>query len=185
VILWGSVVVKTALLIESRCSCLCESVVLPVPVSMCQKRVPANSTCNEDQVTLALVRWLSPHPRALLRDDKMLPVCPPTFGTNHALWTFSRTLRRRGYLTDHLFAEQLHLFPGRDRVTQRINADSFQRAMYDLIMIESFDTIMNCTRVDNDNDCILETVTLPFWIFNYIDTSSLNCMLGSLCISDL
>ena len=130
---------------------------VPLPL-----RYPANDSCNDDQVSLTLVRWLSPHPRALLRDDKMLPVCPPPFGTNHALWTFSKTCRRRGYLTDHLFAEQLHLFPGRDRDTQRINAGSFQRAMYDLIMIESFDTIMNCTRVDNDNDCILETVTLPF-----------------------
>ena len=123
---------------------------------------PTNDTCNDDQVTLTLVRWLSPHPDALLRDDQMLPVCPPPFGTNHALWTFSKTPRRRGYLTDHLFAEQLHLFPGKDRDTQRLNAGSLQHAMYDLITIESIKTIMNCTRVDYDNDCILETVTLPF-----------------------
>ena len=123
---------------------------------------PANDSCNDDQVSLALVRWLSPHPLTLLCDDKMLPVCPPPFGTNHALWTFSKTHRRRGYLTGNLFAQQLHLFPGRDRDTQRINAGSFSHAMYDLITIESIDTIMNCTPVDNDNDCILETVTLPF-----------------------
>ena len=109
---------------------------VPLPL-----RYPANDSCNDDQVSLTLVRWLSPHPRALLRDDKMLPVCPPPFGTNHALWTFSKTRRRRGYLTDHLFAQQLHLFPGRDRDTQRINAGSFKHAMYDLIMIESIDTI--------------------------------------------
>ena len=123
---------------------------------------PANDSCNDDQVSLALVRWLSPHPLALLCDDKMLPVCPPPFGINHALWTFSKTNRRRGYLTGNLFAQQLHLFPGRDRDTQRINASSLSHAMYDLITIESIDTIMNCTPVDNDNDCILETVTLPF-----------------------
>ena len=123
---------------------------------------PANDTCFEDEVNLALVRWLSPHPLALLRDDKMLPVCPPPFGTNHALWTFSKTHRQRGYLSDHLFAQQLHLFPGKDRDTQRLNADSLKHAMYDLVMIETIDTIMNCTSVDNNNDCILETVTLPF-----------------------
>ena len=125
-------------------------------------RVPANSTCNEEEVTLALVRWLSPDPRALLRDDKKLPMCPPPFGTNHALWTFAKTRRQRGYLSDNLFARQLHLFPGKDMQTKRQNADALKYVMYDLVMVESIDTFMNCTRVDNDNDIIMETITLPF-----------------------
>ena len=128
-------------------------------------RVPANSTCNENELTLALVRWLSPNPRALLRDDRMLPLCPPPFGINHALWTFAKTRRQRGYLSDNLFARQLHLFPGKDLPTKRQNAASLKYAMYDLIRIETIDTFMNCTRDENENyfvDNIMETITLPF-----------------------
>ena len=125
-------------------------------------RVPPNSTCNRDQVTFALVRWLSPHPRALLRDDKRLPLCPPPFGTNHALWTFTKCTTARGYMSDHLFIRQLHMFPGSDRQTQRQRALSMRYARYDLIHIETIDVFMNCTRVNNDNDTIMETITLPF-----------------------
>ena len=125
-------------------------------------RVPANSTCNEDKVTLVLIRWLNPDPRALLRDDQMRPLCPSPFDINHALWRFAKTRRPRGYLSDALFTRQLHLFPGQDMRTKRQNANSLKYAMYDLVMIETIDSFMNCTRVDNDHDSIMETITLPF-----------------------
>ena len=66
-----------------------------------------NSTCNRNSVTFTLVRWLTPHPRAIIRDDRLRPMCPAPFDINHALWTFARTPRQRGYFTDHLFARQL------------------------------------------------------------------------------
>ena len=65
-------------------------------------------------------------------------------------------------MSDHLFVRQLHLFPGSDRQTQRQHARAMKYARYDLIHIETIDVFMNCTRVDNDNDTIMETITLPF-----------------------
>ena len=132
---------------------------IPVPERL---RVPKNNTCCDDRVTLAVVRWLSPDPRCLLRDTKYLPLCPPPFGANHALWTFSKTSTRRGYLSDRMFAGQLHLFPGSNRQTRRQNAAKLERARYDLIQLESIEHFMNCTLIDDDHDSILETVTLPF-----------------------
>ena len=136
-----------------------ENAGIAVPESL---RVPANDTCNRNSVTLALVRWLIPHPLALSRDEKLLPLCPPPFDINHALWTFAKTTRARGYFSDHLFARQLNLFPGRDRVTQRQYANTLKYARYDLVTLESIDTYMNCTFLDNDpNGSILESITLP------------------------
>ncbi len=126
-------------------------------------RDPANTTCNRDSVTLALVRWLTPHPLATCRDEQLRPLSPPPFDINHALWTFAKTQRQRGYFSDHLFARQLDLFPGHDRTSRRANALKLKYARYDLIQIESIDTYMNCTmHIDGDIESILETVTLPF-----------------------
>lgn len=137
-----------------------ENAGITVPRSLC---VPANDTCNRNSVTLAVVRWLTPHPLALSRDEKLRPLCPPPFDINHALWTFAKTTRARGYFSDHLFARQIDLFPGKDRTSRRQNALKFKYARYDLITLESIDTFMNCTHInDEDDDMILETVTLPF-----------------------
>ena len=123
---------------------------------------PLTNACSDDRIVFALVRWLSPDSRALLRDSKFLPLCPPPFGSNHALWTFATRTNQRGYLTDHLFARQLHLFPGSDRATRRQHARTFKYARYDLIGLNSIDIFMNCTFTDGDRSSILETVTLPF-----------------------
>lgn len=133
---------------------------IDVPAEM---RASAHNSCNEKSVTLALVRWLTPHPDALLRDDELRPVCPPPFDINHALWTFAKIENQRPYFRDHLFARQLNLFPGRDRVTQRQYANTLKYARYDLVTLESIDTYMNCTFLNNDpNGSILESITLPF-----------------------
>ena len=124
-----------------------------------QMRTSANNSCNEKSVILALIRWLTPHPLTLSRDDALRPLCPPPFDINHALWTFAKTNRQRGYFTDHLFTRQLDMFPGSDREVRRLNADTHKNARYDLIPLETMDTFMNCT-VDGDD--ILETITLPF-----------------------
>lgn len=131
-----------------------------VPESL---RLPKNKTCDKNRVHLALVRWLSPHPVALLRDNQLRPLCPPPFDINHALWTFARTEHSRRYFSDHLFARQLDLFPGHDRSTRRQYARTLKHARYDLVTLESLDIYMNCTLLDNQPDGgILESITLPF-----------------------
>ena len=132
---------------------------IPVPRDL---RRPRNNTCSPNRVVLAVVRWLTPDRQSLLRDSESRPLCPPPFGTNHALWTYARLPRRRGYFADHIFARQLHLFPGSDRQSRRRNALALTHARYGLIPLESMQTFMNCTTIDNDNDSILETITLPF-----------------------
>ena len=55
---------------------------IPVPDELLD---PLTNACDSDKIIFALVRWLSPDPRCLLRDSKFLPVCPPPFGSNHVL----------------------------------------------------------------------------------------------------
>ena len=132
-----------------------------IPVPECL-RVPANNTCCDDQVTLAVVRWLAPDPRSLLRDSECLPLCPPPFGANHALWAFAKLRTRRSYFSDNMFARQLHLFPGSDPLSQRDSARKLERAMYDLVQLETINVFINCTFIDDNHDSIMETITLPF-----------------------
>ena len=120
-----------------------------------------NNTTNEDVVVLALVRWLSPHPDALLRDVDRRPICPSPFDINHSLWTFSKLTRRRAYFSDNLFRRQLHLFPGCNDAQRLENAEKSSWSRFDFIQMESIDKFMNCTFIDNE-DTILETITLPF-----------------------
>jgi len=128
-----------------------------------QMRTSANKSCNENSVILALVRWLTPHPLALSRDDALRPLCPPPFDINHALWTFAKIQRQRPYFSDNLFARQLNLFPGNNRDSQRQYANTLKYARYDLVQLENIDTYMNCTFLNNDpNGGILESITLPF-----------------------
>lgn len=126
-------------------------------------RTSGNVSCNENSVTLALVRWLTGHPLALSRDEQLRPLCPPPFDINHALWTFAKTERQRPYFSDHLFSRQLHLFPGENRTRQRQYANTLKYARYDLVEMENIDVYMNCTFLDNDpNGSIFESITLPF-----------------------
>ncbi len=122
-------------------------------------RNPPNNTRT---VVLALVRWLSPHPDAILRDDQHRPMCPTPFDMNHALWEFSREPRRRDAFQHRHHRRQLHLFPGSDEATRRDNADRLAWARHDLIQLESIESFMNYTTVDKDDSCILETIILPF-----------------------
>ena len=116
----------------------------------------------DDTVVLALVRWMSPHPAALLRDSKLRPICPPPFDINHTLWVFSKCrFRRRCFADTHLFSRQLHLFDGVDDITRHENASQQEFAMYDLVQPESIECYMNCTTIDSGTS-ILQTITLPF-----------------------
>ena len=125
-------------------------------------------TSEEDEdtssVVLALVRWLSPHPRATLRDNESRPVCPPPLDTNHALWTYSKLRQRRPFfsLRDRLFRQQLSVFPGSDDTQRIANSNAESRAYYGMVLPETFVSYMNCTSVGMNQSDILETITLPF-----------------------
>ena len=115
-----------------------------------------------DTVVLTLIRWLSPHPKAIVRDPSLRPVAPPPLDIDHCLWEFTKQDLRRDSLSGRLFTPQLHLFPGKSRQERRDNAEDLRYARYDVITLDSLGMIMNCTCVDNDPNTILETVILPF-----------------------
>lgn len=117
---------------------------------------------NTEFVVFALIRWLSPHPDALLRDDQLRPICPAPLDINHALWTFAQ--EPRALLTTPVINRNMMLYPG-NTVEERVrNADAEREAMFDLVLPESLETFMNCTTCNTttDSNVILETITIPF-----------------------
>ena len=121
-------------------------------------RHPPTNTFSLD---LALIRWMSPHPDALIRDDKNRPICPPPFDINHALWQFSKVRTRRWQRGTQL-QSQLHLFDAPNDEQRRLIVETHRYAFYDFILPQSIDEYMNCTTIDGDPSTFLETITLPF-----------------------
>jgi len=113
-------------------------------------------------VLVALVRWLSPHPDAFLRDDKLRPICPPPLDINHILWTY--TEERRVLLTQAIVDRHLTAYPGSTVHEQLENSRLERKAKFDLLLPESFQEFMNCTRINvgTEDNVILETTTIPF-----------------------
>ena len=121
--------------------------------------LPSHMSHEPDSCVFAVIRWLSPHPDALLRDSKSRPICSAPFDINHALWTFSKRGRVRSVFRNRAnIRRQLQLFPGPDRLT---NAYKFQHAMYDMVQVQTIEHLINCTTIDDSNS-ILETLVLPF-----------------------
>lgn len=121
-----------------------------------------NPITNTENVVLAVIRWLSPHPNAYLRDRESRPVCPSPFDLNHSLWKFSTVPRQRASMNRRNVENQLSMFEGRTDLEKREYAESLRRARYDLVQVQSISTFINCTTIDNDVNTVLETVTLPF-----------------------
>lgn len=117
---------------------------------------------DSDKVTFAVVRWLSPHPNATLRDKQKRPVCSPPLEYNHALWQFSKVGRTRDSFYGRSLERQLHLFDGSNQDDRRENAMSHSLAFYGLVRLESIETFINVTPVPDDPNTFLETITLPF-----------------------
>ena len=119
---------------------------------------------NYKNVVFTLIRWLSPHQDAILRDEQLRPICTTPFDINHALWKFSLLQSRRVSFnpTANAFASQLHMFDGKDTASRLECAENEAFAYYDLIEPESLSTFMNCTRVNLDQNDIMETITFPF-----------------------
>ena len=120
-----------------------------------------NPSTNKNSVTFALVRWLSPHPNSVGRDDSHRPMCPAPFDINHALWEFTRLPAKRWPFAHHHHERQLHLFPGSNDGERRHHAHLLERARFDLIQVETIEHLINCTPSDRDS-YIMETITLPF-----------------------
>ena len=116
----------------------------------------------DGRIILTLIRWLSPHPRAILRDKSLRPVCPPPLDINHSLWKFTET--RRPMLTNDTIVRNLNLYDGDDIPQRERCAHLESRATYDLIVPQSIDYFINCTRSDeqSEGNTILETITIPF-----------------------
>ena len=113
-------------------------------------RHPATNT---KSVVLAFVRWLSPHQSSLLRDENLLPICPPPFDMNHALWEFTHVVR------PEINADVIQ----RNIDHYHINVDfsTELHAQFDVITPNSLSSYVNATIMD-DGVTILETITLPF-----------------------
>ena len=103
-------------------------------------------------VTLTLIRWLSPHPDAILRDDQLRPTCPPPLDINHALWKFTETTRPN--LTDAIVMSNSSCYPDANTIINE------KTARFDLVQPESLHLYLNCTQLDRND--VLETITLPF-----------------------
>ena len=121
-----------------------------------------NETTNTSSVVFALVRWLSPHPDALIRDSKLRPLCPPPLDINHALWTYARS--RRNSLSVRVINNHIMLYEGDTREAREKSVRSERDAFFDLVQPHSFDRFINCTLINTeiDTNTILETITLPF-----------------------
>ena len=98
-----------------------------------------NSEEDTSSVVFAVVRWLSAHPSATLRDSKGRPVCPPPLDTNHALWTYSKLPRRRAifYTRAPYFRRQLSSFAGSDEIQRIKNSNTEAFAYYGMVLPES------------------------------------------------
>ena len=112
-------------------------------------------------LTLAVIRWLSPHREAFLRDKKGRPVAPPPMDINHALWTFTKLASVRSVMNNRnrrsaVFRRQARLFKGPEHI------DSLTRARYDVVPIATLEHFINCTLADEAGSKILETITIPF-----------------------
>ena len=118
-----------------------------------------NTPSNSHDVQFALVRWLSPHADALVRDVKLRPIAPAPMDINHALWTYARRPERRDLMGPHnVFYEG---------VTETEREHSLEReshAYFDLIRPDAFVGFVNCTPINtvSETDTILETITIPF-----------------------
>ena len=123
-----------------------------------------NPPTNQSSVVFALIRWLSPHPNAILRDAERRPMCPPPFDINHALWKYSVLPRQRESFQRVNVNTHISMFQGCTDTEKRQHAQSLSRARYDLIQVESIDEFMNCTTIDNDPNTIMESLTIPFTI---------------------
>jgi hypothetical protein len=117
----------------------------------------------DSDVVFALIRWLTPHPDAVLRDSERRPICPAPLDINHALWTYATETRQ--LINRRIINKNLMCFPGQDAQERKHNAELERRAMFGLVQPQSFENFINCTRINTTTTReveLLETITIPF-----------------------
>ena len=145
--------------VSTRGTCLSAQSIMFIHLSgFSANSVPAVD--DDDSVTYVLVRWLTAHPRALVRDDALRPLCPPPLNINHTLWKFAE--EDRPLLTTRIVNQHITSYPGNTMCESLTQMHSEQRAWFGLVEIDCMREILNCTSVDNDLNTILQTITLPF-----------------------
>ena len=137
-----------------RRSCLCPNDGVKLHKSL---QVPKN---NFSSVVLTLVRWLTPHQDAIVRDEAKRPLCPSPLDMNHALWKFAE--RDRRLLTPVVMGKHVTCYEGRSVAEKVRHMHTEKKAWFDFVLPESLDIILNCTSINKDPNTILETITLPF-----------------------
>jgi hypothetical protein len=109
------------------------------------KRLPKDIQAEivDDLLTMVLVRWFEPHPSATERNLKHLPLCPPPFNINHALWKYAESKNQRAvFFSRHnkqptkTFYDQSYMF-GKTRREQLHRLHSESHAYYGLIKVSS------------------------------------------------
>ena len=147
--------------LENRGTCLSAQLIMFVQLSgFSNDNGGVPPVDGEDSVKHVLARWLTPHSRALIRDDMLRPLCPSPMDINHALWKFAE--EDRPLLTSTIVNKHIQWYPGNDMSESVRQMRSEQRAWFGLVEIECIEEIINCTSVDDDPLTVLQTITLPF-----------------------
>jgi len=100
----------------------------------------------DDRLTLVFIRWFEPHPTAIERDSRSMPLCPPPFSINHALWQFARTksvrkcLKQPDGTPSPIFESQCRMF-GTSRAQQLNRLEDEAHAYYALILPSKIDSV--------------------------------------------
>lgn len=146
--------------LKTRTTCLAAQLLMFVQVTGFRNHVDICLPNDEDSRTYGLIRWLCPHPNALVRDDMKRPMCPPPMDINHALWKFAE--EDRHLLTQDVLKSHCTCYPGSTVSDQVTHMHSEKRAWFGLVELQTIKEILNCTNVDNDLNTILQTITIPF-----------------------
>lgn len=120
-------------------------------------RIPSD---NHSEVVLTMIRWLSPHQNAIVRDKANRPLCTSPFDMNHALWKFAE--RDRTLVTPTIMGKHVTCYEGANVAEQVRHMHKENKAWFDFVQPESLDIILNCTSINDDPNTIMETITLPF-----------------------
>lgn len=130
-------------------------------VAFVRVTLPVDPTSREDapaprQVVGALVRWLTPHARAIIHDGS--PTCPGPLCYTHNLWEWHKTTRRRDAISGYRYGrlpqqQKAWLQPESKRQSQLF-------ASYDVVELETCGKYANVTP-DFSTDGFLESVSWP------------------------
>ena len=130
-----------------------------------------------DRLTLALVRWFQAHPSATERNSSCLPLCPPPFNINHALWKYAVSDSHRNIFLERPVQENESLQPsqafhtqtfmfGRNTCQARRTLRNEAYAYYALIEPSSIDSLAYMSaefakNATHQTSTWLQTITFP------------------------